>query len=513
MRLLLSAPLGDKFWQRVTDKLISDTENEFFFASFTNYQIFENSKIDRFIDLCKLNDYSNDSLCVNDLMAYFDSNQINLLRGIFFSASFRCGLDRCSVIEKEMNFKIILGKIIYILKEKKIDIVCFDVVPHTPWELLTWEIMKILNKRVFCFKRTGPANAIYLEQEIFGNKSNPFKLKDANHPISKIKDESLVYEYLKKYDFTSFQKEGKWNFKDKHKKKISFKNKLKNLIKNSLGNNSIKYFLNSFSTGLLTNIRKHKYASKYSTDISLISLREFNTRLDFLLYNLFYGLEIFQNKNYLDSISISENNLPKKYIYFPLHMQPESSTLPQGIYWVDMLSAIKYLRECAGDIPIIVKEHPNQFNYDIRKYKYRSIDFYKKISNIKNVFFINYKTNSIFLTKRAYAVAGICGNNIWESIMIGKNVIQFTKQLHSSISYCFCVVNYSKEELKLKIRNFKEISDNEKKLEIYKYISENSNYLIHSGLYINYIKAFFNSNLELSANNICNCLREVIKIK
>ena len=40
-------------------------------------------------------------LCMNDLTIFFNPSQINTLRGIFFSASLRCGLDRCSVIEKK----------------------------------------------------------------------------------------------------------------------------------------------------------------------------------------------------------------------------------------------------------------------------------------------------------------------------------------------------------------------------------------------------------------------------
>ena len=47
--------------------------------------------------------------------------------------------------------------------------------------------------------------------------------------------------------------------------------------------------------------------------------------------------------------------------------------------------------------------------------------------------------------------------------MIGKNTIQFTKQLHSEISHCLFIGDYSKEDLKIKIKNLKEISDDYKK--------------------------------------------------
>ena len=92
-----------------------------------------------------------------------------------------------------MKFKIILENTISFRRKNRYHL--FRCCSYA-MGLLAWEIMKILNKKVYCFKRTGPANAIYLEQEIFGIKSNPFKFKKLIILLQN-KKSNLLYEYLK----------------------------------------------------------------------------------------------------------------------------------------------------------------------------------------------------------------------------------------------------------------------------------------------------------------------------
>ena len=54
--------------------------------------------------------------------------------------------------------------------------------------------------------------------------------------------------------------------------------------------------------------------------------------------------------------------LPKKYIYFLLPYQPESTLVPQGGKFYDVFMAISLISEnIPNDWKILVKEHPAQY--------------------------------------------------------------------------------------------------------------------------------------------------------
>jgi len=64
------------------------------------------------------------------------------------------------------------------------------------------------------------------------------------------------------------------------------------------------------------------------------------------------------NFSALQSIALKH----QRSIYFPLHSQPEATTVPCAFQWHKQLEAIKYIRKSySEDFPLFVKEHPYQF--------------------------------------------------------------------------------------------------------------------------------------------------------
>ncbi|MFA6551126.1 MAG: hypothetical protein WCV41_01185 [Patescibacteria group bacterium] len=117
----------------------------------------------------------------------------------------------------------------------------------------------------------------------------------------------------------------------------------------------------------------------------------------------------------------------QKFIYVPLHYQPECNTSPLGGAFVNQILMIKIL---AAALPpgwlIYVKEHPVQWlafglNYTDGRYP----GYYRQISQIKNVQLIPIKTDSFFLIKQAQAVATVTGTAGWEAILRRKPVLIF----------------------------------------------------------------------------------------
>lgn len=122
-----------------------------------------------------------------------------------------------------------------------------------------------------------------------------------------------------------------------------------------------------------------------------------------------------------------EPNFSKKYIYMPLHYQPECSTCPLGGVFVDQLLAIKILSYCLPeDWLIYIKEQPFQWKPRGPVYfKYRFEGYYKIIAGLSNVRLVPIATDTFRLIANAAAVASVSGTAPWEGLFRDKPGIFF----------------------------------------------------------------------------------------
>lgn len=125
-------------------------------------------------------------------------------------------------------------------------------------------------------------------------------------------------------------------------------------------------------------------------------------------------------QKFYDSIGIFEK--PKSnegYVLFPLHFQPEATTLIYGKWYVDQAALIENLSK---SIPVTyklyVKEHP--FGYGNR-----DLSFYKRIKRLPNVRLIGPHENTFELIKNCSLLATITGTAGWEALLFQKPVITF----------------------------------------------------------------------------------------
>jgi hypothetical protein len=108
------------------------------------------------------------------------------------------------------------------------------------------------------------------------------------------------------------------------------------------------------------------------------------------------------------------------YVYFPLHLQPEATTLPMGDIFVDQYMAVEMLaRALPRGWVVVLKEHPAQ---RMAKRDYR---FYSRLGRIANVHLVSRDEDTFTLTGNSRAVASITGTPGWEAIFAGKPVIVF----------------------------------------------------------------------------------------
>jgi hypothetical protein len=119
----------------------------------------------------------------------------------------------------------------------------------------------------------------------------------------------------------------------------------------------------------------------------------------------------------------TEEDLPDKYIYFPLHFQPEATTMPLGGRYRDQLSLIFHLSEkIDSDTFLLIKEHPTTFIAKNRGDRGRWTGFYENFIAFDNVKLVATDFNSKILIQNACSVATITGTVSLEAAALNKHV-------------------------------------------------------------------------------------------
>ncbi len=123
---------------------------------------------------------------------------------------------------------------------------------------------------------------------------------------------------------------------------------------------------------------------------------------------------------YYKKMAQHEVDFDRKFVYFPLHMQPELSTTILGNEYSDQLLAIeKVSAMIPEDWHIYVKENPTQGAPQ------RNRLFYERLGRIPNTRYLSERVNTYDLMKSAQFVASISGTACWEAISGGKPALVF----------------------------------------------------------------------------------------
>ena len=117
----------------------------------------------------------------------------------------------------------------------------------------------------------------------------------------------------------------------------------------------------------------------------------------------------------------------EKNIFFPLHYQPELTTMPLGGCYVNQARAIKVLSDkTPPDTRILVKEHNSQFAYTAKGNKnYRPRHFYRWLTSIPKVQLVDRNVPAWLLVQRCDITAVITGTAGFEAMVHGRPVFAF----------------------------------------------------------------------------------------
>ena len=258
-----------------------------------------------------------------------------------------------------------------IFHKEKIDIVLFVGFPHLGMDLIIYEIAKSLNIKTLIFTPLSikPYTCFYMTDV---NDFGTFEYMLSN-------------EDNKNIDFINIEK------------------KLKTPFYMSVPNIYDKFF----------NVKNLK------TEIvkELLKFRKLN------INTLRYLIVIYtETKNYRLSLKETSKqvNYDEKFVYFPLHLQPETTTSALGGIFTDQLLTIEVLSEIIpDDWKIVVKENPKQMHY------MRNHTFFHKLKNIKKAILCPLDEDSFQLIEKCQFVATITGTAGFESLQLGKPVLTF----------------------------------------------------------------------------------------
>lgn len=366
------------------------------------------------------------------------ANKMLKYESYFMMASGRFGYNGSNPYKIKTIYDNLLEFYFNFLKKNSIDLVIFPNVPHMGYDLVIYGLCKTLKIKTLIFDYN-----VIDDTCITYSDFQKFKKMPENYL------KNITKKDLLKLLGTRISKYYKINY---------YSNYIQKLNRSSINSNNkglFKFIINTFNY-----LKTWNNYNNIKTIIHLFKRIFFSTRSSAFFFNkkrnipglyLLFNMLIYKNfhlkkiiKTY-DKLSINPN-IKENYIYFGMHLQPESPSIPLGDIYGNQYIALKTLSESiSNEIKIYVKEHPAQFNYQVLQSKYyRDYDFYKKISNLKNVKLIKIDSNNQELIKNAIATSTLTGTIGWESLIIGKPVITFGYAWYNPHPDCY-YVNSKKE--------------------------------------------------------------------
>jgi hypothetical protein len=141
-----------------------------------------------------------------------------------------------------------------------------------------------------------------------------------------------------------------------------------------------------------------------------------HSKISVLLNAITGGNKTRSRWNYLDKHLVKNIDQTQKFIYYPLHIEQERSTLIATPYYTN---DIEFVKNIAKSLPInyilYVKEHPSQISRHWRNKK-----FYQELNKIPNVTVIHPHVSSLDLIKNCSLVITLSGTAALEAAFYEK---------------------------------------------------------------------------------------------
>ena len=307
------------------------------------------------------------------------------------------------------------------IKKYEINFGIFYETPHDFWDTILIEVMKLNNCNVVILTRTLFDNLLLDRADLNTEKIDcNYCFKEINKLKKFINNISSLDE---KIEIKSF-----WN--NFNQKNILRSEKL--IKKPFLKNKFMEKYLNPIYEFLIKLIRDLNNKDDWR-DTSEVFYKQ-NSVKDKIKANmkrLRYNYLLQKRRICYQSFITSSDQLSllkdykKKFVYYPLPVEPERTTVPEGgYYWYHLLSTVTTIRSILPkNIILLVKEHPNMFRKRHPLLAYRSSFFYQEIASLSNTYLLSHDLSSPLIIKSAKIVIVNSGSSGFEAFINGTSVI------------------------------------------------------------------------------------------
>jgi len=285
-----------------------------------------------------------------------------------------------------------------LLMEHQIDLVIYDVLPHDAGGLLYRAAKNLGIKTLICY------------QSIFNNRFFfCWDMKDFGYfkniePVSELSQFQIKKEHETDLFYMTNQKF------------LARKIKLHNLY------------------GFMLKEALREISRRFKKSFPLVSYRRKRNVSFSRILHTFYEYREFEK---LQKLAKSSVDMQMPYVYFPLHLQPESSTSSMGVPYFDQLLAIEYLvKLLPKEWKIYVKENPKQ-GRSFQRCQHRGAYFRERLARITQAIYLDPSINTWDLMRHSKFVATVNGTAGWEAIKGGKPALVFSNTWYVSLPGVF----------------------------------------------------------------------------
>lgn len=141
--------------------------------------------------------------------------------------------------------------------------------------------------------------------------------------------------------------------------------------------------------------------------------------------------EFWSNKPFFNK----ENLIDKPFFFYPLHVDPEASTMVISAYQTNQLAALEAIAKSKPiDHIVIVKEHVTMIGR-------RPNGYYEKINNLPGVYMVDPTEPAPQFINKSKAIITLTGTAGFEAIMLGKPAIFLGNFIYKFINQGFVLTN------------------------------------------------------------------------
>ena len=153
------------------------------------------------------------------------------------------------------------------------------------------------------------------------------------------------------------------------------------------------------------------------------------TRLKAIFHYFSYSIKGRMRKKFIDKNFNRKINLDKKFLFFPLHVQPERNVDIDAPFYSDQIETITNIAKALPvDCKLFVKEHPA-----MRFRHWREIKEYKELIALPNIELIHPSVSSKEMLENCKMVITINGTTGLEAALYEKPAIVFTDTIYQSL--------------------------------------------------------------------------------